>query len=440
MQLNIRQNKISTDTGTVKKVKQFIWVYFYLLIFEGALRKWVLPGLATPLLLVREPIVLWLIITAWRNKLVPFSPFLFISVSVGTIGIFTAILFGHGNAWVALYGARIWLMHYPLIFVIGSVFTRDDILKMARVVMFISIPMAILIAAQFYSPQTAWINRGVGGDESGGGFSGALGFFRPPATFSFTNGTSSFFGFLAPFVFWFWIYPKTINRVVLIGATIALMISIPLSISRTLLFEVVVTFAFTVLALSSKPQFIGKIVGSVAVVLISLVILNNFDFFQTATEAFTARFEGANEVEGGLNGVVGNRYFGHMIEAFTGAGALPFWGYGFGSGTQVGFKILGVTKALFDIEDEFTRIMGELGFGLGLIAIFTRLGLCVQYFFQGFSRLKTGDLLPWLLLSFALLVVPQGQWAQPTALGFGVLIAGLTMASLNTKKQVEQTS
>ena len=41
-----------------KYLKIGIWIYFYLLIFEGALRKWFLPSLATPLLVVRDPVAL----------------------------------------------------------------------------------------------------------------------------------------------------------------------------------------------------------------------------------------------------------------------------------------------------------------------------------------------------------------------------------------------
>jgi len=36
-----------------------------------------------------------------------------------------------------------------------------------------------------------------------------------------------------------------------------------------------------------------------------------------------------------------------------------------------------------------------------------------------------------MLLSFALLIIPQGQWAQPTSLGFSTLIGGLMIACFN---------
>jgi hypothetical protein len=46
------------------------------------------------------------------------------------ISMITALTVGHGNIAVTLYGARIFLMHFPLIFIIGSVFNREDVIKM----------------------------------------------------------------------------------------------------------------------------------------------------------------------------------------------------------------------------------------------------------------------------------------------------------------------
>ena len=48
-------------------LKKLFWAYFLLLIFEGALRKWILPQLSAPLLLVRDPIALLIIIEASRG-------------------------------------------------------------------------------------------------------------------------------------------------------------------------------------------------------------------------------------------------------------------------------------------------------------------------------------------------------------------------------------
>ena len=49
-----------------RKVQLLLWTYFWLLIFEGALRKWVLPGLSNPLLIVRDPVAILAIAAGWQ--------------------------------------------------------------------------------------------------------------------------------------------------------------------------------------------------------------------------------------------------------------------------------------------------------------------------------------------------------------------------------------
>lgn len=240
-------------------LKQGIWAYFLLLIFEGALRKWVLPGLASPLLVVREPLALWLVAKAWQRGLLPSTPYLAWMVVIGIAGTFSALLLGHGSIPVALFGARTLLLHFPLLFAIGGILDRADVLKIGKACLWIAGPMTVLIALQFYSPQSAWVNRGVGGDEAGAGFGGALGYFRPPGTFSFTNGTTLFYSFTACFILFFWLNSKGVNRLLLTAATAALLIAIPISISRGLLLQVAVSLVFLVIAVLRKPQYVGRV-------------------------------------------------------------------------------------------------------------------------------------------------------------------------------------
>src|SRR5450631_3387685 len=153
----------------VIQLKRGIWIYFFLIIFEGALRKWVLPGLATPLLLIRDPVALWLLIKSMRVGLLPANIYLKAMIVVCIIGIFTTLFLGHGNLTVTLFGARILILHFPLIFVIGNIFDKQDVENMGKVIVIITIPMAFLTALQFYSSQDAWVNRGIGGDTNGAG-------------------------------------------------------------------------------------------------------------------------------------------------------------------------------------------------------------------------------------------------------------------------------
>ena len=418
-------------------LKNGIWLYFFLLIFEGALRKWALPGLSTPLLIIRDPIALWIVIKAWNRNLLPSSNYLTATIIIGLLSIFTAIFWGHGNIAVALFGARILLIHFPLMFAIGGIFTRADVIKLAKASLLIAIPMAVLIGLQFYSPQSAWVNRGVGGDTAGAGFSGALGYFRPPGTFSFTSGTTSFFIFIAPLVFYFWISSEVINKILLVGATLALLVSIPLSISRALFFGVLVTILFVMLAALSKPKYLGRIIVSSLIIIVALWGFSQLPFFQTATEAFTSRFLNANESEGGTKGVLFDRYLGGMVGALSVDDKLPFWGYGSGMGTNVGSQLLTGKVSFLISEGEWGRLIGELGPLMGMFIILIRLGFSATVAVASYRKLIKGDFLPWLLLANLLLVVPQGQWGQPTSLGFSTLIGGLIIASLSQRNKID---
>ena len=414
------------------KLKLAIWVYFFLLIFEGALRKWILPGLASPLLLVRDPVAIYLIILAHQKKMMPASPYLYVMTFVGVISVFTAVLVGHGSITVALYGARALLLHFPVIFIIGSVFNRDDIILASKAMLWISIPMTILIILQFYSPQSAWVNRGIGGDESGGGFNGAMGFYRPPGTFSFTNGVTLFYQFLGPFVFYYWLYTKSVNRWLLVAATAGLLISVPLSLSRANFFGLLIVLAFTLLAVSRKPAYLTRVLGSTVAIFVVVFILSQLPIFQTSLEAFTARFEGANESEGGLKGVLVDRYFGGLLSIFTKYNDLPFFGYGLGLGTNLGAQQFHLTAIP---EGEWGKIAWEQGLLLGLTVVFLRLGISFSMLIRSYQKLSVGDLLPWIMLSCLLLNLPQAQWKQPTSLGFSIIIAGFQMAVLKSPKK-----
>lgn len=417
----------SRGDGLLKKV---IWAYFLLLIVEGALRKWFLPGLATPLLIVRDPVAFVIIVMAWQRGLFPVTAYLYGMIIIGTIGLFTASLLGHGNLWVALYGARILLLHFPVMFAIGRVFTREDVLKMGNVILWMAIPLALLITVQFFSSQSAWVNRGVGGDVEGAGFAGAMGYFRPSATFSFTNGTTLFFGLVAPFVIYFWFNRESVNRMILIGATISLLLAIPLSISRALAFGSVISFLFMIIGKSRKPKDMYRIIPATLGILLLLSLLFQVEGFQKAVEVFTSRFESANEVEGGLQGVFLDRYLGGMIGALSESSQLPFFGFGLGLGTNVGSMLTRGEVVYLISEGEWGRMIGELGPLMGLLAIGIRIGLTMKIAFASYSKLVKGDFLPWMLLSVGLFVLPQSQWAQPTTLGFSTLIGGLMLASL----------
>jgi hypothetical protein len=200
-----------------------------------------------------------------------------------------------------------------------------------------------------------------------------------------------------------------------------------------LFFSVGVSLIFAAIAVCRKPGNWGRIVFGIVSFCTILAILNKISFFSEATSAFTSRFETANEIEGGLEGVFLDRFMGGMFGALSASVNQPFFGYGLGMGTNVGSMLLTGNTTYLISEGEWGRLIGELGpvMGLGIICI--RVGLCIQLALASYRKVLQGNLLPWMLFSFGCLTLAQGQWAQPTSLGFGILTTGLIIASQRKK-------
>jgi hypothetical protein len=419
------------DVNNAKRVLRIgLSVYFILLIFEGALRKWVLPEFSTPLLLVRDPIAVFILFTAWRNGFFIWNNYLFVIIFISIISFFSTILLGHGNLLVALYGIRIYLLQLPLIFVIENIFDRNQVMHFVKWMIVLSIPMLFLIVWQFYSPQSAWVNRGVGGDDAGAGFTGALGYYRPPGTFSFTNGLSTFFALASPLSLYALIKPTGLKRWLELLAFCCVLLSIPFSISRSLYFQSVITFIFLMVAtVRNTKLFLYQIFAIIFVISLYLFTNLNSDL-STGIKVFKTRFENANESEGGVKGLLLDRFVGGSIEALTSSSQIAFFGAGVGLGTNVGSQLSIGSRKFIISEGEWGRIIGEMGLLIGFILIGLRVMISFKLLSNAYRQLSTDNILPWLLSSSVVLLFAQGQWGQPTAMGFSVFFTGLALAAL----------
>lgn len=420
--------------------RKAIWIYIFLLIFEGALRKWFLPSLATPLLLVRDPIAIWLTIVGLQKGWI--SGYAKTMMVVATISFILSLAVGHHNLFVALFGWRIYFFHFPMIFVMGKVLTKADLLKIGQFILWISIPMTILIFMQFHSPQTAWVNMGVGG-EGTAGFAGAMGYMRPPGTFSFTSGYVMFQAVVGCYLLYYLLMNNTLpkeyqfSKIVLIILAGCYLLSIPTSISRTHFFQTGVFLVFLFIAAMRKNKLKSRFLKFAIIAIAAGIILYIPGIGGTSMEAFTARFEEANKVEGGVQGVLGDRYMGGLLGSLINF-QTPIFGYGIGLGTNVGAKIMGgnMYSFGFNAENEWSRIVGECGMLLGVIIISIRVLFSLDIWKRSYHLLiKKYDLLSWMLSAGMMLTVPQGQWSIPTNLGFCILFGGLTLAAVNSSKR-----
>jgi len=426
---------------TRRKIQLLLWTYFWLLILEGALRKWVLPGLSTPLILVRDPVAMAAVMLGWSYlKRRPWVGWVAWLWGIGGAGLFFALAVGHQDLVTALYGTRILLFHWPLIFLFAAVFTRDDVYTFAKAAAFIAIPMAVLIALQYSLPQSHFVNLKPGGEE-GMAWGGVLGKSRPPGTFSFTNGLSDFLGFAAACVVALLVSgPRPLPKWIWASCA-ALVVSLPISISRTVLFKYILVVISTAAASSVSGRNIKNfLVGGVLVGLVALAA-SQLPIFHDARGAFTARWESATKAEGGEEGVRGvlrERVEGSTIGAVQRAFDSPVLGHGIGLGTNVGAMRSRGRRGFTLGEGAWDVTIAELGPTLGLLYVGLRVAMTIWLLRLAWRQAVRGNAAPFILGGSALPLVFFAPTAQATSLGFIVVGAGLMLAAGNaTKVQTE---
>lgn len=421
-----------------RKVQLLLWAYFWLLIFEGALRKWVLPGFSNPLLVVRDPVAILAILAGWQLlRHSPWWRWILGFWAIAAIAVVLAVFGGHGDLFTAVYGARILVLHFPLIFLFPLVFDRDDAWAFAKALLLVCIPMTVLIGFQYSLPQSHFLNLAPGGEE-GGGFAGALGKSRPPGTFSFTNGVSTFYPLAAAaLAAWITAIPWRRGRWIWASAA-ALIIALPVSISRTILFGYALVVAFTVFAAALSGRAIRNfLIGSVVVAGLFFGV-SQLAIFQDAREAFNARWQVATEAEGGEDGVAGvlaKRVGGSFLLGLGMLPEVPLAGVGIGLGTNVGARLATGERAFLIAEGAWGATIGELGPVLGVVLLLMRLAFAGTMAIAAASQALKKNTLPLILCSSALPAMVLGGTAQPTSLGFLVLSCGMVLAACNPTRE-----
>jgi len=419
-----------TDIEKFNSIKIAIWLYFFLWIFEGALRKWVLPSLATPLLIVRDPIAIFIIIKAISLNVKFFNGYVVFAYIITLLALIVTLTFGHGNLFVGIYGARIMLVHFPLIFIIGSIFTKQDVLKMGHALLVANIIMTLIVYLQFISPQTAFINRGLGGEGSAG-FSGAMGYFRPPGTFSFITGLASFYIMVSVYVFYFWLSKERVSKILLYASTLALIFSLPLTVSRTAVGGVALVGVFAFIGSATSVKKLLKVAFTILILFVLFFILQNTTtIFNLGTEVFMSRVDTASGQSGGFEQSFFSRVVGDFVRPIANLLKMPFFVGKLGMGTNAGAQMLSGSNTFLIAEDELGRVGGEQGLILGGGLIFLRLVLAINLFVKSIRLPQEDRLLPLTFCGTALYLIVLGQWAQPSMLGCAVLTVGLLVASL----------
>jgi hypothetical protein len=412
-------------------LRRMIWLYFALLIAEGALRKWIAPSLTAPLLVVRDPVVLIIYVQAVRCRRFPVSGpmvvyFLLLSSFI-LLALFQMIAGIGGGPLVAVYGLRTNFLHLPLIFVIPQVFSYADVLKVGRWMLILSVPMAGLMIWQFLSTPDSWINAATIADVQQISF--AMGKIRPAGTFSFATGAAHFFVLTTAFLIYGLAQPRANYSRWLLGAALLSVIVVqPVSGSRLLVLGcALVAVAAIVFAILARERAY-RILAIAALICATLAALSLIGFFREVVTVFMVRWNSASE--GSASVSLATRIVGGFLDPFALLAEAGPFGKGVGLGTNAASALMTGTPQFLLAEGEWSRVILEAGPLLGFSFLGYRAWLAGDMAVRAAVAAKQQHLLAWLLAWDACRSLVNEQFSQPTNLGFVVFVSGLCLAAM----------
>jgi hypothetical protein len=261
------------------------------------------------------------------------------------------------------------------------------------------------------------------------------------------NGVVSFYGLALSslFVVLYSTWVRQRGRLFCMVAGIALVVALPVSISRSLLAGYLLVITALVATLVISRVKLLPLVSGLAAVVIAFGLATTVPAFQDTSAAFLSRWEGAAAASGVDREEVGdigiatsqlqNRVLPGFTRPFDSLESIPLLGYGVGMGSNVGAQRLGASGGFLLGEGGWEVIIGELGPLLGVLFIVWRVAFAFWMLKLALRAASRGNRLPLILLGASFLDVMSSQLSQPTGLGFTVLSGGLTLAACNIEPQ-----
>ena len=429
-----------------KLIKRLVYLYLFFILYDGVLRKWILGGLSTPIMMIKQVIAVLICLFGIRffSRMTWWERSFFV---IGILVFITTLLFGHQNIIVAIYGCLPFWFGLPVCFIIGKILKYDDLIKIGWIFIITSIINSLILIIQFNLPIYHFLNYQTGEVEReliGYSISSLQGGFRPGGLFVHDSQNSMFQMIAFVFILYF-LFIRTIHRHknIIIIALILDIVSLPFSVSRTNIFYHIGVFLFFFLFCLPKSQM-KVIMKNLPFAIIGLVLLSFLPIVNSAIETITARFADASVDQyagkGTIEGTLLDLYYRNVVynieaiinpKTFDGE-SIPFWGFGQGMSTQVGGRLLGITEnAGFALAEwDGLRIMCESGYFFGWAIIFIRMGYAFRYLFSIKTfRQKHNYLsliiLPAFLVTFYLL----NNWGNLFLSNMSFLVGGLFLAS-----------
>lgn len=420
----------------LRPLRAMMWLYLALWVVEGALRKWVLPSMANPLLVIRDPLLLLMYGTAMIKGVFPRHAFIGWITGLGALAMFVSFTATTAPVYIELYGLRSGYLHLPLIFLLPQIIRREDMYQIGKWTLLLAAPMAALVLLQFRASAGSWLNAGAGEDTSM--LESAFGHVRPSGTFSYTNGLTGFTSMTLAFFLQHLLEKRLYPRMIWWAAIPALLVLVVLSGSRAAAGIVALILCAVLFISLVQSRYRASSLKLIAVCGVAVFVIGSFAVFKEGVSVFSSRFGNAANVQTGFVG----RFFETILFPLTVMQDAPWEGKGLGMGTNVAAKLL-VGKRTFQLgEGEGARVLMESGPVIGSAYLLLRIALMVYVGAMAVRALRrTGATLPLLIFSGCFVDLFMGQFSQSTALGYATISAGLCLsASFLSARASEQNT
>lgn len=405
-----------------------VFAIYALSLLEGALRKWFLPSLSTPLIFARDPFVALLYAYCFRHGLVMWGPLARLWLGMAVISSLVGLLqyqFNDLSPFGWILGVRTYWMYVPLAFVVAASFRRHDVQRFLLWNVLLAIPYAALVAAQYSAGPTAWINIGVGGDDSMAVGLGAD-IVRPFGLFTYTSPNVDFTAASVAIFIAFYLSGERMRfrTPILCASGVAVGAMAILTGSRTIYFLVAAIIGLTLGGSTIARPDSRTLARNFGILLFVGIAASMFlTAFPDMFAAMELRFERAAHSEGSI----WDRAFGGIFSFADPLLTAPLIGHGIGIGAPGVANYLRLPPLLLG-ESDLQRNINELGVILGMVFILMRFSTAVWLAWTAvkLARRKVPMALP--LAGYAIVPIAVGQLTHSPLNAFlPWLIVGICM-------------
>lgn len=407
---------------------------YALYLVEGALRKWVLPEWSNELFFLRDPFAFALYLYCAAHKLYERSAlsvtWLITCLFTSAIGLIQYMAEELPLSAFILAVRSYWL-YMPLVIILPAILDRKALRFFLLAHLMLCIPIAVLVAMQYFSEPTSFVNIGALPEENAVMFAGERG--RPLGVFQYYSVNVVFVAAAAGLAVAAVAYLKrNVTEVAaVVAAWGALAVLISFTGSRRIWFLVGTMFlAMLAAAVLGKGWARRVAVGSSLAGIAGVAAV--FFVYEDLWSELSERIEEAGGIEEGLWERI-------QLETVGFVGVLSearVFGHGLGIGTTTVVRLLDLPVFWLG-EVEGDRVVRELGPIIGLSYLAVRLVFGVWLVVRAFdlARRGRGEAIPMAVLTCVLFQSTGLGLSYSSVIGFqGWVAAGLTLAIIENAR------